>query len=76
VQSKKHSLIESFTNILIGYCIAVASQIVVFPIVGVDASFKQNIEIGIYFTVISLIRSYCIRRIFNKRERMVLTLEE
>ena len=66
MQSKKHSLIESITNILIGYCVAVVSQIVVFPLVGVAASLSQNIEIGLYFTVISLVRSYVIRRCFNR----------
>lgn len=67
MQSKLQSLTESFTNVLIGYCVAVASQIVIFPLVGVEASFNQNIEIGLYFTAISLIRSYIIRRWFNKR---------
>lgn len=67
MQSKKQSLIESFINVLVGYCVAVASQVMVFPIVGVEASFNQNIKIGLYFTAISLVRSYAVRRWFNKR---------
>ncbi len=67
MQTKKQSLIESFTNIFIGYLVALISQIVVFPLVGVKADFGQNLKIGCYFTVISLVRSYLIRRFFNKR---------
>ena len=67
MQSKKHSFIESVTNIAIGYTVALATQLVVFPLVGVEASLSQNFMIGGYFTVVSLIRSYVIRRWFTKR---------
>ena len=66
MQSKRQSLIESVVNIIIGYCVAVISQLVVFPLVGINCSFTTNLQIGIYFTIISLIRSYCIRRLFNQ----------
>jgi len=39
VQSKKQSLIESVVNIIIGYCVAVISQLAVFPLVGINCSF-------------------------------------
>ncbi len=68
MQSKTQSLIESIANICIGYAVALVSQIVVFPIVGVQASLGQNIQIGLYFTVIALIRTYLIRRWFNKKD--------
>lgn len=67
MQSKKHSLIESVTNIAVGYTIALCTQLVVFPLVGVEVSIGQNLMIGGYFTVVSLIRSYVIRRWFTKR---------
>lgn len=67
-QTRFGSLIESAMNILIGFMVALASQIVVFPLVGVHGvSLSTNIEIGIYFTAISLVRSYVIRRWFNAR---------
>jgi len=53
VQSKKQSLIESVVNIIIGYCVAVISQLAVFPLVGINCSFTTNLQIGIYFTIIS-----------------------
>jgi hypothetical protein len=57
-QSKTHSLIEALVNVAIGYGIAVASQIIVFPMFGVHISLRQNIEIGIIMTAVSIARSY------------------
>jgi len=67
MQTKKGSLIETLTNILIGYAVAFISQLLVFPLVGVNASISQNFKIGIYFTIISFVRSYLVRRYFNKQ---------
>jgi hypothetical protein len=64
-QSRTHSLIEALVNGAVGYCIAVAAQIIVFPIFGVHISLRQNIEIGIIMTAVSLARSYTLRRVFN-----------
>ena len=66
MQTRKQSATEAALNILIGYLVAVISQMVIFPLVGVQASIKQNITIGIYFTIISFCRSYLVRRYFNK----------
>lgn len=64
-QSRKHSLLESVVNVLIGYGISVAAQVVVFPLFGLHASLSDNLLIGVVFTVISLARSYALRRLFN-----------
>jgi len=69
MQTRAESLKESALNIAIGYLVALLSQLIVFPIVGVDVDFATNLEIGLYFTVISLIRSYLVRRWFNAKER-------
>lgn len=65
-QSRAHSLLESVANIAIGFVVAFVSQVVVFPLVGVQASIKQNLSIGAAFTLISLVRSYALRRLFNR----------
>ena len=65
MQSKKHSLIESLTNIAIGYGVALASQLIIFPLYGMHPSLKTNIWIGAWFTLVSLCRSYILRRVFN-----------
>lgn len=64
-QTKKHSFIESITNVAVGYGVALLSQIVIFPYFGIKVSLKQNMVIGCFFTVISILRSYVLRRIFN-----------
>lgn len=64
-QSRKGSLLEAFINVAIGYGVAVASQIVIFPLFGVYISIAENMAIGGFFTVVSIVRSYALRRLFN-----------
>ena len=67
MQTKYQSLIESLTNILIGYLTALLSQVLIFPLFNITVSLQDNLLIGLYFTIISLLRSYLVRRYFNKR---------
>lgn len=67
-QTRAQSWLEAFTNVAIGYSVAFVSQLVVFPLVGVQTSIKQNVAIGLAFTAISLVRSYLVRRWFNWRQ--------
>ncbi len=66
MQSKKFSFVESCTNVIIGYFVALLSQIIVFPFFNIPVSLQQNIYIGFWFTLISIVRSYSLRRIFNR----------
>jgi len=66
MQLKRHSLLESIINVLVGYGIALLSQIILFPFFGIYIPLKTNLWIGFWFTIISIIRSYILRRIFNK----------
>ena len=65
MQSKKMSLIETVLSVLIGYIVALLSQIVVFPLFDIEVSLIDNLLIGLLFTVISIIRGYYVRRLFN-----------
>lgn len=65
-QTKTQSFIESILNILIGYGVATGSQIIMFPWFDIHIPLSDNFIIGFYFTVISLVRSYLVRRLFNK----------
>lgn len=65
MQSRWMSLVESATNIVVGYCLAVLTQVLVFPLFGVSVSLGENLGIGAVFTVVSLVRSFVLRRIFN-----------
>lgn len=64
-QTRLESLLESAVNIFIGYGVALLSQILIFPHFGIYVSLSTNLWIGAWFTVISLLRSYVIRRWFN-----------
>lgn len=66
-QTRLGSLIESLMNIAIGYGVALISQIVIFPMFDIHIPLSSNLLIGAWFTLISLARSYVIRRWFNAR---------
>jgi hypothetical protein len=65
-QSRAQSMIESAANVVIGYVVALGSQLVVFPMFGVHLPLQDNLLIGLWFTAISLVRSYLVRRWFNR----------
>ena len=67
MQSKKHSLFEALVQNVVGYVIALLTQIAIFPLFGYHMALAQNAEIGLIFTAVSIARSYVIRRLFNKR---------
>ena len=66
MQSRWMSLVESSANVVVGYGLAVLTQILVFPIFGLQASVGENLLIGGVFTAISVIRSFALRRLFNR----------
>lgn len=66
IQKKSHSLIESLINVLIGYFIALAAQLIIFPRYGIHISMSDNLMIGALFTIVSIARSYVLRRLFNR----------
>ena len=66
MQSRWMSLVELLTNIAVGYGLAVLTQILVFPLFGLQASLGENLLIGAMFTAVSLVRSFALRRIFNR----------
>lgn len=66
MQSKKLSLIESVVNVISSFIIGVLTQIVIFPLYGFKASVMANISITLIFSLTGFIRSYTVRRIFNR----------
>ncbi|MFC5385446.1 hypothetical protein ACFPLB_05620 [Aquamicrobium segne] len=64
-QSRIMSLVESLTNVAVGYGIAVVTQILVFPLFGLSTTLAENMAMGAIFTVVSIARSYCLRRTFE-----------
>lgn len=65
MQSRRMSLLEAVANVVIGYVLAVMTQIAVFPMLGLWPSLGENLALGAVFTGVSLLRSYCVRRAFE-----------
>ncbi len=67
-QSKADSVIETCTNIAVGFIVAVISQMVIFHAYDLHVSLATNIEMTIWFTFVSFVRSYTLRRFFNNKK--------
>ena len=65
-QSRVMSLVESVANVFVGYALAVITQILIFPVFGLHMTLAQNLKMGAVFTVVSLARSYVLRRVFER----------
>ena len=66
MQSRFLSALESIANVMVGYIVAIVAQTIVFPIFDVYISMSDNLMIGAIFTLVSLVRSYFLRRVFNR----------
>ncbi len=64
-QSRTMSLVEAATNVFVGYVLAIATQLAVFPLFGIEAAFGEHLAIGVAFVAVSLARSYLLRRLFE-----------
>jgi hypothetical protein len=59
-------MVEAAANVVIGYGIAVATQVVVFPIFGIHITLADDLAIGLVFAVVSLARGFMLRRVFER----------
>jgi hypothetical protein len=64
-QTPRQSLAETVTSVAIGYMVALASQLAIFPLFDIHVSLADNLMIGAWFTIISIARGYAVRRFFN-----------
>src|SRR5690606_6580370 len=65
-QSRFMSLVEAATNVVVGYILAIATQIVVFPWFGIETGLAEHMTIGLAFVGVSLARGYLLRRLFER----------
>ena len=59
------SLVEAVTNVVVGYGLAVITQMLVFPLFGLRTSPGDHLLIGAVFTIASITRGYSLRRLFE-----------
>lgn len=64
-QSKKMSLTEVLVSTIIGAVISLITQIIVFPVFNIHTTITVNLWIWFIFTVVSIVRGYLVRRLFN-----------
>lgn len=65
-QKRVASLIEAATNAIVGYGLAIAMQIAVFPWFGLETGLTEHLTIGLVFVGVSLVRGYLLRRLFER----------
>jgi hypothetical protein len=76
-QSRLMSLVEAIANVVVGYGIAVLTQLVVFPWFGLPARVGDALAIGGIFTAMSIARSFLLRRLFETiRDRRMMSANE
>lgn len=65
-QTKMGSFIEAWVNVFIGFGINFGANLIILPAFGFTSlTLGTNLIIGLLYTVISVARSYVIRRWFN-----------
>lgn len=66
-QTRVQSAVESFFNTASGVLISWGAGFVIYPMFGHSFRPTELISITLIFTVISVLRSYFWRRLFNRR---------
>ena len=64
-QGKKGSLVESIIQVLTGWGVAIITQLIVYPLMGIEVSIVQNINLSLIFIVVGFIKQYYVRRLFE-----------
>ena len=65
-QPHHQSWLESAVNVGTGLVINLTMQVLIFPLFGIHVPFSTNLGIAAVFTVVAVLRNYCIRRLFNR----------
>lgn len=64
-QSKLGSMVETATNVGSGYLLALVTQPIIYSYFGLTITMGESAGVALVFTTLSLLRSFCVRRIFN-----------
>jgi len=65
-QTKRKSFFESIIQTVIGLATSLIIQLMLYPVLNIPVTFTQNIIITAVFFIVSIIRGYLVRRLFNK----------
>lgn len=65
-QSRLGSVAEAVVNVVVGFGVNFTANLLLFPLFGWEMSPSQNLSLGVIYTVISVVRSFALRRLFNR----------
>lgn len=68
-QSKLMSMVEAVVNTAVGLVVAMLATAAICKAYSIPMSWENNVIITFWMTVISVVRSYVLRRIFNAQWR-------
>lgn len=68
-QSRGMSMIETLTNVVVGLVLAILTQVLAFPVMGLSLRPREHLHLAAIFTCVSLARSYMLRRLFERLAR-------
>ena len=68
-QSRAMSFVETIANVVVGFLLAILTQVAMLPLFGLQVSVSDNLSIGGIFTLISIARSFALRRLFEGSRR-------
>jgi hypothetical protein len=66
-QTKLGSFYEALINVAIGFGINFIANLLILPLFGFNITLIDNLYIGLLYTIVSVARSYVVRRWFNAR---------
>ncbi|ABN75765.1 DUF7220 family protein [Cereibacter sphaeroides] len=66
MQGRVMSGVEAVTNVVVGYGVSVVATMIILPAFGVSVDPGEAFGISAAFTVVSLARSYLLRRLFSR----------
>jgi hypothetical protein len=65
-QSRIDSFMEAMVNVLVGFLINLVANLVLLPVwFGIEPDIASFAGLGALYTLVSIARSYAIRRLFN-----------
>lgn len=70
-QTPREAIKEAWTNILVGFGVNYAANLVFLPMIGADITASNNFWLGVIYTAISMLRQYVIRRYNNDKAMFV-----
>jgi hypothetical protein len=65
-QTRRASFAEAAANVVAGYLLALLTQRLAYPLFGIHTTLGVDSAIAAIFTLVSLVRSYVLRRLFER----------